>query len=97
MLFITMRGLRAVLPPRGLGHPEFPRISSYWADCAGALLSSCEAPVPLRFSKGTHFSFVPGVLAAVTHSQILLSCFSSIQHPMHCMSMLRCGWLGLGI
>ena len=61
---MTVRGLRAALSPRGLGCPEFPGIPSFWAECPRLLLSSCEVPVPLRLSKSTRFSIVPGVPAA---------------------------------
>ena len=71
----------------------FPAAGLY----AGMPPSSCEAPVPLRPSKSTRFSFVPGAPAVGTRSQVLLFSFPSIQHTTHCVSMLWCGWLGLGI
>ena len=58
--FLTMRVLRAVLLPGGLGYPEFTRIPSCWAECAVMLPFSCEAPLSLRLSKDTHFSFSQG-------------------------------------
>ena len=99
-LFITVRVHRAVLPPRGFGHPEFPRIPSCWGKCPGMLPSSCETPVPLRLSNGTCFSFVPLAPAVGTCSQVLLFCFPSIQHTMHCVSALlvritRAGYLAV--
>ena len=96
-LFITMRGFRAVLPPRGLGCLMFPGIPNCYAECAGMIVSSCEAFVPLRLSKSTHFSFVPGELAVGTHSQILLFCFPNIQHTMDACLGSQCRFLGLSI
>ena len=89
-----------MLSPRGLGYPEFSRISICWAECAKTLLSSCEAPVPLRLSKSTHFSFVPEVPAVGTCSQVLLLHFPNIQHTMQCVFALlvqitRAGYLAV--
>ena len=92
-----VRGLRAALLPRGLGHPNFPGIPSCWPKCPGMLPSSCGVPVLLRFFKGHSLFFVPGVPAVGTCSQVLLSCSSSILHTTHCVSVLWCGWLGLAI
>ena len=84
-----MRGLRAVLLPRGLGHLEFPGIPNFWAECARMIPSRCKAPpVLLRLLKSTCFSFVPGVPAAGTCLQVLLFRFPSIQHTTHCVSAL---------
>ena len=81
-LFIVMRGFRAALPSRSLGCLKFPRIPSCWAECAGMILLSCRVPVPLRISKCTHFSFVPGEPAVGTCSQILLFHFPGILHTV---------------
>lgn len=85
-LFIAMRGFRGPLPSRELVRLMFPTTPSSCAECAGMILSSCEAPVPLRHSKSTRFSFFRGEPATGNCSHILLFCFPNIQHTMQYVS-----------
>lgn len=55
-LFIGMRCFIASPSSRGLERLEIPRIPNCWAQFAGMLPSSCEAPVPLSLTKSTHSS-----------------------------------------
>ena len=69
--------------------PKVPWDSQLLAQCAKMTLSSCGVPVSLRLAKSTRFSFVSGVPVAGTCPQVLLFCFSNIQHPVHLVSALR--------
>lgn len=87
-LFIGMRCFIASPSSRGLERLEIPGVPNCWAQFAGMLPSSCEAPVPLSLTKSTHSSFLPGAQAAGTRLLILLSHFPNIQHTKYCVSAL---------
>ncbi|XP_057349894.1 bromodomain adjacent to zinc finger domain protein 2B-like [Manis pentadactyla] len=51
-LFVTVRGLRVALPPRGSGRPELPGIPSNWADYTGVFPTRIKRIQQMRMEKG---------------------------------------------
>ena len=73
--------------------PGFPGISSCWT-VTWVVSVQLLHPCPFKTFKKHSLFYVPGAPAAGTHSQVLLSCSPSFQHPTHalCLCSGADGW-----